>query len=132
MVSYPNLICLVQLNDGILYLYNLKLIIIMTESDRAPRCRRFVLKYKEGCNWKTMLAIKPDLNKKIKSIEQLENENKEFIVSYWEPRAVTLVHKTWSPQVEYIEPARDKADIIHYSRDHPIFICHTCVCAQYK
>lgn len=100
----------------------------MAESQKNGRCRRFILKFKQGIHLKDALKINPDLNKKIKFIQELDNMSQEFLISYWHIKAHHAVTRFWSPFVEYIEPSNEKADVIPFSSDHITFISCKCIC----
>lgn len=101
------------------------------ETSRARRCRRFVGKFKPSIEWEKVLKDRPDEKKKMKLIHELNSQ--EWLISFKEPRAITVIKKIYGPYVLYIEPKHDKSDrLYHIYDDVPLYISHHLPCTFCK
>lgn len=93
----------------------------MSRQARAPRYKRFRLKFKEGIDWDTIFNAVEAEKMKIKTIQLIKPTNEHDIILR-RPRSEKKMYKVYSYYTTHVIPTLEHSDALVKCEDEPLYI----------
>jgi|ERR1044072_5424827 hypothetical protein len=90
-------------------------------SKRSPRCKRYVLTFKDGNEWKDVFNLYPEEQKKIRLIQWINKA--EYSITLRDSRAETKTKEIYSQFTVNIYATFERTDhLVSLDNDKPLYI----------